>query len=247
VGEQGLRFRRRTEAAGPAPRGRWLLVLLVLSLLLYGLTRPWRAAMLPEGVLLEVRGDVPTPGTYLVDPPTLSAAVAAAGGDASALPDTRLAPGARIVVEPSGVRVTSPGDPLLVALPIDLNDASADAIAAVPGVGPTLAQAIVADRELRGPFRDLRAVRRVAGVGEHTLTLLTPFVEVGPSDPVDVNTATPAQLETLPGIGPVTAARIVVAREDAGPFVDVADLQRVEGIGPATIAELRGLVTAGPP
>ena len=48
---------------------------------------------------------------------------------------------------------------------------------------------------------------------------------------VFVNTATVHQLETLPGIGPVLAERIVISRELEGPYHSVADLQRVTGIG----------------
>lgn len=59
------------------------------------------------------------------------------------------------------------------------------------------------------------------------------------SERVSINEATPRQLETLPGIGPALAARIVAAR----PFHAVADLERVRGIGPATLRRLRDLVT----
>lgn len=50
--------------------------------------------------------------------------------------------------------------------------------------------------------------------------------------------ADPRLLETLPGIGPALAARIVAAR----PFHDVDDLLRVRGIGPATLERLRSAV-----
>src|SRR5262249_31399618 len=61
--------------------------------------------------------------------------------------------------------------------------------------------------------------------------------------PVDLNTATAAQLDTLPGIGPATAAAIVHDREENGPFASVDDLARVRGIGPAKLAQLRDLAT----
>jgi competence protein ComEA len=54
--------------------------------------------------------------------------------------------------------------------------------------------------------------------------------------PIDVNRATAAQLETLPGVGPATAAAIITERERNGPFVSVDDLERVPGIGPAKLA-----------
>ena len=59
---------------------------------------------------------------------------------------------------------------------------------------------------------------------------------------VDVNTATVAELETLPSIGPVMAQRIVNYRGIVGPFASLDELDHVSGIGPATLAELRGLV-----
>ena len=60
--------------------------------------------------------------------------------------------------------------------------------------------------------------------------------------PVDVNAATVAALEALPGVGPARAAAIVEEREAAGPFASVDDLARVRGIGPATVDALRPFV-----
>jgi hypothetical protein len=54
--------------------------------------------------------------------------------------------------------------------------------------------------------------------------------------PVDLNRASPAELESLPRIGPALAKRIVAGR----PYADLASLQRVRGIGPATLQLLRG-------
>ncbi len=67
----------------------------------------------------------------------------------------------------------------------------------------------------------------------------------GPAVPqiVDLNRATASQLETLPGIGPSTAARIIAFREENGPFTAVDDLLQVPGIGPAKLEAVRGVVT----
>lgn len=60
---------------------------------------------------------------------------------------------------------------------------------------------------------------------------------------ININTATQAELETLPGIGETKAGRILAYREAHGPFVRVEDLENVPGIGPATLDGLRDLVT----
>jgi competence protein ComEA len=64
-----------------------------------------------------------------------------------------------------------------------------------------------------------------------------------PHAPVDVNTASAAELEALPGVGPATAAAIVAHRDERGPFLSVDQLGDVAGIGRAKLAALRDLVT----
>jgi len=59
---------------------------------------------------------------------------------------------------------------------------------------------------------------------------------------VDINQATVADLDRLPGVGPSTAQAIVDHRTRNGPFASVDDLLAVRGIGPAKLAELRALV-----
>jgi len=61
--------------------------------------------------------------------------------------------------------------------------------------------------------------------------------------PVNLNTATADELETLPYIGPEKAQNVVYYREKHGAFESVEHLARVSGIGPRTLARLRGLVT----
>ncbi len=61
--------------------------------------------------------------------------------------------------------------------------------------------------------------------------------------PTNINRATAAELEALPGVGPSTARAIVEHRERYGPFATVDDLLAVRGIGPAKLAEMRSWVS----
>jgi competence protein ComEA len=63
---------------------------------------------------------------------------------------------------------------------------------------------------------------------------------------ININTATAEELEALPGVGDVTAARIISYREENGPFRSVDDLIHVQGISDRTIDGFRDLVTTGP-
>jgi competence protein ComEA len=67
-----------------------------------------------------------------------------------------------------------------------------------------------------------------------------------PAAPVNLNTATIAQLEELPGIGPTTAKSIVDFRERSGPFQRLEDLLAIKGISKARLQKLRPYVTVGP-
>ena len=63
-----------------------------------------------------------------------------------------------------------------------------------------------------------------------------------PGAPVELSTATAEQLDALPGIGPVTAQKILDYRAQHGAFHSVDELDAIPGIGPARIGQLRGLV-----
>jgi len=62
-----------------------------------------------------------------------------------------------------------------------------------------------------------------------------------PAGPVHLNSATLEDLEALPGVGPVTAQKILDYRQEHGPFGSVDELDAVPGIGPAHMAQLRDL------
>jgi competence protein ComEA len=82
----------------------------------------------------------------------------------------------------------------------------------------------------------------VPRVGENDAPLsLTP----GPDAKININTATAEQLDTLPGIGPDLAKRIVDWRESQGPFASIADIKQVSGIGDGIFERLKDRITVG--
>lgn len=77
--------------------------------------------------------------------------------------------------------------------------------------------------------------------------LATPVPEVVSSttELVNINTASIAELDTLPGIGPTTAQKIIDYREQNGAFRNIEDIVNVSGIGPASYERLKDLITVG--
>lgn len=129
-----------------------------------------------------------------------------------------------------------------------------------PGLVTLPEGARVADalREAGGPVPDadvgaLNLARRLADGEQIYVGVPTPpGAEPGPAasgtpggtDKVDLNAATLATLDTLPGVGPVTAQRIVDWRTEHGRFDRVEQLREIDGIGPSRFAKLKDLVVA---
>jgi competence protein ComEA len=114
-----------------------------------------------------------------------------------------------------------------------------DAIAAAGG--PT-AKAQLDSVNLAAPVADGEQIV-VPGRGALGVAAASPpAAGSSPSAPLDLNSATLEELENLPGIGPVTAQKILDYRQQHGAFHAVAELEGVPGIGPAHMAQLKGLV-----
>jgi competence protein ComEA len=147
----------------------------------------------------------------------------------------RAAPAPRLVVHVVGA-VQRPG---LYRLPP--GSRIADAVARAGGPGPR------ADLELVN-----LAAKLADGLQVVVPRRATPSAGAGvaPGDPtaaaaagpVHLNTATLEQLDALPGVGPVTAQKILDFRQKHGAFSSVDDLDAIPGIGPARLEQLRDLV-----
>jgi competence protein ComEA len=104
---------------------------------------------------------------------------------------------------------------------------------------------------------DLSCINLALELQDHQQVYVPRQGEVDPPPPVsggesggggliNINTATAAELETLPRIGPSTAQKIIDYREANGPFETIEEIQEVPSIGPATYEGLKDLITVGP-
>ncbi|HEY6057584.1 MAG TPA: ComEA family DNA-binding protein [Candidatus Limnocylindrales bacterium] len=173
------------------------------------------------------------------DSPRGNQGVTASGGASST--DDPLGGEARLVIDVAGA-VRQPG---LYELPEGAR--VADAIEAAGGYGPrvdaarvsfevNLAARLTDGQLVRIPSRDDPAAPTTTSISGGGATGSTP------SGPVDLNSATSAELEALPGIGPATAAKIIAAREER-PFRTVDELRARKVLGAATFEKVRQLVT----
>jgi len=122
-----------------------------------------------------------------------------------------------------------------------------DLIAAAGGYGPRL-DAARATRELNLAARLGDGDRVIVPSRDDAVSSTTPAGTAGSTAsrpagaPIDLNRATVAELDALPGIGPVTAAKIVASREQQA-FTAVDDLRARKLVGPATFGKLKDLVS----
>lgn len=128
-----------------------------------------------------------------------------------------------------GVYELRPGDRVAHAI-----DAAGGALADADADVLNLAAPIADGDRIAVPTVGDSSVPGVAGGHVHAGTLAPAAVA-----PIDLNTAGVAELETLAGVGPATAAAIVEHREAHGPYASVDELEDVRGIGPAKIEAIR--------
>ena len=244
------RHARRAERVGgwiedrlpPAFQGRTrvgpsqLTVVAVLVAAALGFLAWWSVRAADPGELVPTGAAAPVPSapTPLVpappgpSPPTeTSDSSAAASGEA---------PGGDLVVDVAG-KVRRPG---IVRLPagsrvVDALEAAGGARRGVDLTNLNLARPLVDGEQV------LVGVRAVPGVAASAAAAPSGAAPAGPL--VNLNTADSAELETLPGVGPVTAAAILQWRADHGAFSAVEELLEVSGIGDATLAEIAPFVT----
>lgn len=177
------------------------------------------AALVVGGLLVWGR----KPAAAIAPPATAPAAGASAGASPSATD---------VYVHVAGA-VRRPG---LYALPPGGRVADAIDVA-----GGATARADLDLLNLAAPLADGMKIEVVTR-GAATATASTAPATTAPAA-VSLNSADAGQLETIPGVGPVTAAAILAYRDEAGPFTSVEQLMEVSGIGPATLESIRPYVT----
>ena len=81
--------------------------------------------------------------------------------------------------------------------------------------------------------------------GSPVITTPVPEVVTSTTELININTASAAELDSLPGIGPTTAQKIIDYRTQNGPFLNAEDIVNVSGIGPGTYERIKNLITVG--
>ncbi|MBO4878102.1 MAG: helix-hairpin-helix domain-containing protein [Ruminococcus sp.] len=158
---------------------------------------------------------------------------------------------------------------------LDINTASAEELAQLPGIGEVLAGAIISYRQAHGRFLNPEEIMEVSGIGEGIFSGIREHIYVvdpvyppepepprndpqpdagipevqeetaGPEYPVNINTADAEALLTLPGVDEELAAKIIKLREDIGGFTNTYELLLVEGMTEKHAAELVPLTVTG--
>lgn len=222
----------RSDHAAPTDVRPWLLAVLAVPVVMVVAWQSYIATEPPVESTLPLASHLASEGGLEV---TTSVAVRV-DGDGSVSPSTD--PAAGVVVHVAGA-VHTPG---LVVGEVEwrVNDA-------VEAAGGAAVNADLDRVNLAAPLVDGERLF-IPEVGEDVPELAGSFRagNAASQDPVvDVNAADQGQLESLPGIGPVTALAIIDHRAAHGAFANVDALVAVRGIGPATVDQLRDYVRVG--
>jgi competence protein ComEA len=226
-------------AAGSPHRGRSRLALGAVAALLAGIAAVAAVVVVGGG----------SSSTTLVLPggaaPPLAVSRHLASTSPARAPGATEVAGAALVVDVAGA-VRRPGVYRLAA-----GSRVADAITAAGGYAPRVDADAASRLNLAAPVKDGEQVRvpsrddaRAASAGNVSAAGIPGGSDPQPAGPVDLNTASAEELDALPGIGPVTAAKILAAREQA-PFAAVEDLRTRGVLGDAAFRRLDGLITVG--
>lgn len=128
---------------------------------------------------------------------------------------------------------------------ININTAYLPQLAKLPGIGPSLAKAIIRYRDKHGPFTTVDDLLKVPGIGPNRLDRMKGMISLkekdidGKDGKINLNTASPQELATITGIGPKISMAIVDYRIRNGPFHSIEELTNVPRIGQKTCEKLR--------
>jgi len=125
---------------------------------------------------------------------------------------------------------------------LNLNTTDKEQLRRLSGMGAGLANKVAHYRSTKKDFSELAELQAIAGIGAIKYKELEPVLTVATTAPLNINTATRDVLETLDGIGAITAANIVNYRQLIGPFAKTEDLKAVTNIGQVTYRNLAGQI-----
>jgi competence protein ComEA len=224
--------------AGIASQHLTVLALLIAAVV--ALAAWWVLRSQPHPVAPPALSSRPMPGIGLTTPSGIASQVDVTSSSVGVTPPGIAATGTpttgRVVVDVAG-KVRHPG---IVALPA--GSRVIDAIRAAGGVRP---QVDLSSINLARLLVDAEQI--LVGVPPAATSYPYPGVPTTTSTTspvlINLNTATEPELETLPGVGPVTAAAILQWRAEHGSYTSVDELLEIDGIGDATLADLAPLVT----